>query len=141
VLFVYYDSSRRGSYIQLFPGQQERLREAFGQQKWLATRASTITQQQEMNQVRSNRHKQQPTINGDSNTGGGWQQCHLRAAVNDWQQRPAMRETTAAMDDGGCWCLMVVMDGMMKIAMDVGNGQRRGEGQMTVQCWGWVATV
>ncbi len=38
--------------------------------------------------------------------------------------------------------MTVAMDGNMKIAFDgVGNGQRRGGGQMTVQCWRWVGTV
>ncbi len=112
---------------------------AFGnwQQKWPATRASTITQRQEMDQVRGNRHKQQRTIDGNSNTVGGWKQYHLRAAVDDWRQKwPAMRETTTAMDNGGCWCLTVVMDSKMKIAFDgVGDGQRQGGGQTMVQCW------
>ncbi len=37
------------------------------------------------------------------------------------------------MDNGGCWCLTVAMDGKMKIAFDgVGNGQRQGGGQTTV---------
>jgi hypothetical protein len=53
-----------------------------------------------------------------------------------------MRETTAAMDNGGCWCLMVVMDGKMKIAFyGVSNGQWHGGGQTTVQCQRWVGTV
>ena len=53
-----------------------------------------------------------------------------------------MREMTAAMDKGGCLCLTVVMDGTMKIAFNVvGNGQRQGGGQMTVQCQRWVGTV
>jgi hypothetical protein len=78
-----------GSSTQLSPGQQEHLREAFGiwQKKWPATRAATITLQQEMGRVRGNRHKQQLTINGNSNMGGGWQRYHLRAAVNDWWQK------------------------------------------------------
>jgi hypothetical protein len=68
-----------------------------------------------MDQVRKNRHIQQPTIDGNGNTGGGWQQYHLRAAVDDWRQKwPVMRDTMAAMDNGGCWCLRVVMDGKMK---------------------------
>jgi hypothetical protein len=73
VLSVCYDLSGQGSSTQLLPGQKECLREAFGdwQQKWPGTRASTITQQQEMDQVRGNRHKQQPTINWNSNMGGG----------------------------------------------------------------------
>jgi hypothetical protein len=101
-----------------------------------ATRASTITQQQEMDQVRGNRHKQQPTIARNSNTGGGWQQYRLRAAVDDWQQKwPAMREMAAAMDDSGHWHLMVAMDGKMTIMFNgVGNGQQQGGGQMMVQC-------
>ncbi len=96
-----------------------------------------------MDQVRGNRHKQQPTIDGNSNMGGGWQRYHLMTAVSDLQQKlPAMRETTAAMDNGGCWCLTVVMDGMMKIAYDgVGNGQWQSGGQRMVQCQRWVATV
>ncbi len=98
-------------------------------------RALTITQQQEMDQVRGDRHKQQSTINGNSKMGGGWQEYHLRAAVNDWQQkRPAMRETTAVLDNGGHWHLMVAMDGRMTIAFGgVSNGQQGGGGQMTVQ--------
>jgi hypothetical protein len=53
-----------------------------------------------------------------------------------------MRETTAAMDNSGCWRLMVVMDGKMKIAFDgVGNGQRQGGGQTKVQCQQWVGTM
>jgi hypothetical protein len=51
--------------------------------KWLATRVLTITQQQEMDQVRGNQHKQQPTIDRNSNKGSGWQKYHLRAAGND----------------------------------------------------------
>ncbi len=145
MLLVCYNSSGGWSSTQLLPGQQERLREAFSnwQQKWPATRASTITQRQEMDQMRGNRHKQQPTIDGNSNMGGGWQRYHLRAAVNDWQQKwPAMRETTAAIDDGGCWRLMVAMDGKMKIVYDgVGHRQWRGGGQTMVQCRRWVATV
>jgi hypothetical protein len=58
--------------------QQERLMEAFGKlrQKWLATRALMIThwREQEMDHVRGNQYKQQPTIDGNSNTGGDWQQ-------------------------------------------------------------------
>jgi hypothetical protein len=51
--------------------QQERLREAFKdwRKKWSATRASMITQQGEMDQVRGNQHKQQTTINKNSNSG------------------------------------------------------------------------
>ncbi len=53
-----------------------------------------------------------------------------------------MRETTAAMDNGGCWRLTLAMDGKIKIAFDgVGNGQRQDGGQTTVQCWRWVGTV
>jgi hypothetical protein len=53
-----------------------------------------------------------------------------------------MRETTAAIDDSGCWCLMVAMDGKMKIVYHgVGDVQRQGGGQTMVQCWQWVATV
>jgi hypothetical protein len=52
------------------------------------------------------------TINRNRNTGGGWQRCHLRAVVDDWWQKwPATRETTAAMNSSGCWCLMVDMAG------------------------------
>jgi hypothetical protein len=53
-----------------------------------------------------------------------------------------MREMTAAMDNGGCWHLTVAMDSKMKVAFDgVGNEQRQGGGQMTVQCQQWVGTV
>ncbi len=51
--------------------QQERLRKAFNdwRQKGLATRVLTVTQQQEIDQVRGNLHKQQPTINRNRNSG------------------------------------------------------------------------
>jgi hypothetical protein len=53
-----------------------------------------------------------------------------------------MREMTAAMGEGGCWCLTVAMDGKMKIMFDgVEDGQWQGGGQTTVQCRQWVATV
>jgi hypothetical protein len=53
-----------------------------------------------------------------------------------------MRETTAAMDNGGCWCLMMAINGKMKIAYNgVGDGQQRGGGQTVVQCRRWVGTV
>ncbi len=46
------------------------------------------------------------------------------------------------MDNSGCWCLMVAMDGKMKIVFDgVGDGQQQGGGQTAVQCRRWVATV
>ncbi len=88
-----------------------------------------------MDQVRGNRHLQQPTIDGNSNTGSDWQQYHLRAVVNDWRKKwPAMRERTTAMDNGGCWRKMVVIDGKIKIAFDgAGDGQRLCGCKMTVQ--------
>ncbi len=51
--------------------QQEHPRAALDdwRQKWPATRALTITQQWDMDKVRGNRSKQQPTINGNSNSG------------------------------------------------------------------------
>jgi hypothetical protein len=55
---------------------------------------------------------------------------------------PAMREMTAAMDNGGCWGLMVAMAGKTKIAFDgVGNGQQQGGGQIMLQCRQWLGTV
>jgi hypothetical protein len=42
------------------------------QQTRLETRASTITQRRVMDKVRGNQPKQQPTINVNSNSGGGW---------------------------------------------------------------------
>jgi hypothetical protein len=48
---------------------------------------------------------------GTATVGSGWQQYLLKAAFNDWQQKwPATRETTAAMDDCGCWHLMVAIE-------------------------------
>ncbi len=44
-----------------------------------------------------------------------------------------MRETMAAMDDGGYWHLTVGMDGKIEIVFNgVGDGQQQGGGQMTV---------
>ncbi len=100
-----------------------------------AIRASTITQQHEMDQVRGNRHKQQPTIAVNSELGGGWQRYRLRARDDDWQQKwPAMREMMVAMDDGGCWHLTVALDSKMTIMFDgVSDGQQQGGGQRMVQ--------
>jgi hypothetical protein len=46
------------------------------------------------------------------------------------------------METGGRWHLMVVMDARMTIVFDgVGDGQRQGGGELTVQSWRQVATV
>jgi hypothetical protein len=74
--------------------------------------------------------------------GRGWQRYHLRAVVDDGQQKWLVtRKMTAAMDKGGCWHLTLVMDGRMTTAFD-GGGDRQQQGgvETTVQCRRWVVT-
>ncbi len=91
--------------------QQKHLRAAVNnwRQKWPATRASTITQQREMYQVRGNQHKQQPTIDRNSISGrrlatilpeGSGQWLAAKVAGNEQDNSGDGQRWALALNDG-----------------------------------------